>query len=168
MPLLWSRAPVTLVDVVYRSRHLLAENLRLLMRARPGLGTTRAVVAASGGRISKGTMDRLPKATAAATLDTLDELAAVFDVSAYALISPGLAGNHQALTDDAREIAEDYDRLTPDRRAIVRAQIDLILSGSAPSAAVLRRAADRMQDAASAAADDQPGDVPPRQPLKRR
>ena len=157
----------TLDGVKYRSRHVLAERLKQLMTARPRLATARAVEVSSDRALSKSNVDRAAKAQIAVSLDTLDDLAEVFGVSPQALLAPVGSETYEPPSDDAREVAEDFDLLPEDRRAAARAQIDLILSGSTPTPEGLRRAAERMQRAADrmeqAACDDaavSPRDAP--------
>ena len=133
----------------YKSRYILAEHLRALMSSRPGFATGRAVQARSDQVLSKSNVDRMMKAQIAVSLDTLDDLAAVFGLSPSALLLPIGAECYVPQSDDAREIAKEFDALPEDRRAAAQAQISLILSSSAPTSEALRRSAERLQRAAN-------------------
>ena len=119
------------------------------MASRPTLDTTRAIELKSDRMLSKSNIDRLTKAQIAASLDTLDDLAAVFGLSPSALLLPIGAEGCAPQSDDAREIAKEFDALPEDRRAAAQAQISLILSSSAPTSEALRRSAERLQRAAN-------------------
>ena len=163
LPQVWEMRLGTLDGVKYRSRHVLAERLKQLMASRPRLATARAVEVVSDRALSKSNVDRVAKAQIAVSLDTLDDLAEVFGVSPQALLAPAGSEDYDLPSDEAREVAEDFDLLPAAQRAAARAQIDLILSGSSPTPQGLRRAAERMQQAADRmeqAADDETAGAP--------
>lgn len=70
------------------ARSILAENLKALMAARPGLGTFTEIVAAGGP--SNGTLDRIRRQESGCSVDQLDLLARVFGLEPWQLLVPNL------------------------------------------------------------------------------
>ena len=73
-----------------RPREILAANLRALMAEKPGLDTIKKIVTATNGRLSNGKLDRVRRGIAATDLDTLEELAALFEVAPWHLLVENL------------------------------------------------------------------------------
>jgi transcriptional regulator with XRE-family HTH domain len=67
-------------------RHVLSNNLKLLMQEHPPLNTIKKLTAASG--ISNGTLDRIRRAEGSTTVDVLEPLAAAFGLEAWELLVP--------------------------------------------------------------------------------
>jgi hypothetical protein len=80
-----------------RPRNVLAKNLKTLMAAQPRLDTLKKIVAASGGNLSNGKLDRVRRAAAATDIDAVEELAAVFGVAPWQLLVESLAVENGAL-----------------------------------------------------------------------
>jgi transcriptional regulator with XRE-family HTH domain len=72
----------------YTSRQVLANNLKALMASHRNLDNFKKIVAAGGP--SNGTLDRIRRMDASATVDTLDSLAKVFGIDPWQLMVPGL------------------------------------------------------------------------------
>lgn len=72
-----------------RPRDVLAANLNALMAARPDLSRLQDITAASDGKLTNGTLDRVRRAEVALTLDKLADLAEVFDVQPWQLLVEG-------------------------------------------------------------------------------
>lgn len=68
------------------SRALLARNLASLMAKSPDLASQGALSRRS--KVAQATIGRILKAESAATVDTLDQLAAAFGLSAWQLVHP--------------------------------------------------------------------------------
>lgn len=76
-------------------RDILADNLRRLRDARPHLDTLPKIAAAGGP--SNGTLDRIQRRAAGASIDTLERLAAVFELEPWQLLIDGLEPNNPPL-----------------------------------------------------------------------
>lgn len=82
-----------------RPRDVLANNLRKLMAATPSLSKFPQITAAGGG--TNGTLDRIRRKVSAAGVDTVGELAQVYGLTAWQLLSPDLEA---AEGDDGRPV----------------------------------------------------------------
>lgn len=71
-------------------REILADNLKALMAAKPALDTLKKIVAASGGRLSNGKLDRVRRAASDTDIGTLFDLAQVFDIQPWQLLVENL------------------------------------------------------------------------------
>lgn len=71
-------------------RQVLSENLRALMGARPELGTIRKVADASRSTLSNGKVGRIYAASHTTDIDTLQDLADVFELEPWQLLVRGL------------------------------------------------------------------------------
>jgi len=69
---------------------ILANNLRALMAAAPGLDTVQKIVKQSDGRLSNGKVDRIRRNASVTDINTLNELAAVFGLKPWQLLIEGL------------------------------------------------------------------------------
>lgn len=69
---------------------ILADNLRALMAAAPGLDTVQKIVKQSDGRLSNGKVDRIRRNASVTDINTLNELAKVFGVKPWQLLIEGL------------------------------------------------------------------------------
>lgn len=106
-----------------KTREALAANFKRLMSANPSLGTLKAITKAGGGNPSNGTLDRINRAASAATVDTLDELAAVFGVETWQLLAPNIDKTNDTPSALAMELAYLFDDIVagmgPRDRSIV-------------------------------------------------
>lgn len=73
-----------------RPREVLAANLKALMSASTSLRTLPELIAATGGKVTNGTLDRIRRAESATTVDTLEPIAAAFGLEPWQLLVPGL------------------------------------------------------------------------------
>lgn len=111
------------------SRDILAANFKKLRAAAPSLSRLPDITKAGGG--SNGTLGRIAGKETGATVDTVEQLAAVYDLQAWQLLVPtleahtgpngkpvvtGLPDWPFALVDRAR-----YEALTPEQRGHVQA-----------------------------------------------
>lgn len=71
-------------------KEVLAGNLKALMSAKPGLSTLPKITAATDRRLSNGKLDRVRRAVSATDIETVEELAAVFGLEPWHLLSPSL------------------------------------------------------------------------------
>ncbi len=78
-----------------RPREILAANLQRLMEARPHLNTLPRIAAAGGP--SNGTLDRIRRCQAGASIDQLEKLARVFELEPWQLLIDGLEPNNPPL-----------------------------------------------------------------------
>lgn len=72
----------------YTSRQVLAANLKALMASHKTLDTFPKIVKARGP--SNGTLDRIRRMAAGASIDAVDQLAKVYGLEAWQLMVPGL------------------------------------------------------------------------------
>lgn len=73
-------------------RQILAENLRRLMAARPGLDTFPKITKAGGP--TNGTLDRIRRQKSGCSIDQLAPLAQVFELEPWHLLIDGLEPNN--------------------------------------------------------------------------
>lgn len=99
-----------------RPRDVLAENLKTLMAGTPGLSRFPDIVERSNKVLTNGTLDRIRRASHATSIDTLAELARVYGIEPWQLLSPGLkvtAGKAEAhtgpLSPEALSLAREVD-----------------------------------------------------------
>ena len=99
---------------------ILAKNLAALMHANPLLKTQQAVAAATkraGKAIDQKTVSRILKAEVSVQLDTVQAIAAAFEIEAYQLLIPGLnPANPQILRALSKEEENLYRALDEARR----------------------------------------------------
>lgn len=76
------------MNFTYTSRQVLAANLKALMASHPSLDTFTKIVEAGGP--SNGTLDRMRRMTAGASIDQLDTLAKVYGLEPWQLLVPNL------------------------------------------------------------------------------
>lgn len=108
------------------TRSILAKNVQALMDARPNLDSNPKL--AKRISASTATISRIRNAETDCTLDTLDKLAAAFEISAWQLLVPGLgAHNYPVLRTLSPQESDMYERL---RSVIIHKESDF---GDLPS-----------------------------------
>lgn len=92
-------------------RKVLSDNLRELMAQRPGLDTIKKVAEASGGTLSNGKVGRIYAASHTTDIETLQDLAAVFELEPWQLLVEGLKPEAPPRLADAAVLAQLLDAL---------------------------------------------------------
>lgn len=87
------------------TKAVLAKNLITLMGQRPSLNTLPKITKATDGRLSNGKLDRVRRAAVATDIDTVEQLAEVFGVSAWQLLQEDLGASGASLTVEASPTA---------------------------------------------------------------
>lgn len=101
-----------------RPRDILAENLKTLMAAKGMLFPE--ITAASSGKLTNGTLDRIRRAKVAVTLDKLGDLAEAFKLEPWQLLVEGLNPEElprlagQKLLSEIRELVRSEQATTQD------------------------------------------------------
>lgn len=123
-------------------KDVLAANLKALMREHPRLERLPDITAASNGRLSNGKLDRIRRAAAATDVDTLEELAGVFGLEAWQLLSPSLRVNYTktGLPQAQEVVAWPFKTLSPSAWLAVSEEVRaaaerMLLSSVPPTAA---------------------------------
>jgi hypothetical protein len=90
-------------------RQVLSQNLRALMQRHPELGTIKRIAEASNSTLSNGKVGRIYAASHTTDIDTLKDLAAVFDLEPWQLLVSDL-------NPDAPPVLVDHSYLEQLRR----------------------------------------------------
>ncbi|OUM00549.1 hypothetical protein [Variovorax sp. JS1663] len=120
------------------TKTVLAQNLKALMAQRPTLDTLPKITKASGSRLSNGKLDRVRRAAVATDIDTVEQLADVFDVSPWQLLQENLGASAAlvpaksptagALGDAMRAIAAAVVKIDDDERELLARMFSLLVS----------------------------------------
>jgi hypothetical protein len=150
------------------TKTVLAKNLKALMTQRPSLDTLPKITKATNGRLSNGKLDRVRRAAVATDIDTVEQLAEVFGVSAWQLLqedmevaaglSPEAMPNAGAIGDAMRLLAAAIIKVeNDDERAAIARMFSLLMTQPAKAGTTAQSIALLLTGAAA-------GQVPPETP----